>query len=135
MKLNAVGDETDTLLNWLYEIDSSGGTPLRRGLQDVGQYFDLTMARQRRLHARHSTPPWASEATGGGCQRAFVIAMTDGYWNGSPITRWKRPCAPSNADADGVNRDGQVSGFDQGVFTGTQQRQLPQPGRHRHVLL
>jgi len=115
VKLNGVGDETETLLNWLYAINSNGGTPLRRGLQDVGQYFDLHDGGNGGYLS--STPPWSSEAEGGGCQRAFVIAMTDGYWNGSDYGV-EYPLYNLNADADGVNRDGQVSGFDQGVFTG-----------------
>jgi len=108
-------DESAKVLNWLYAINSSGGTPLRRGLQDVGQYFDLHDGGNSGYLS--STPPWSSEAEGGGCQRAFVIAMTDGYWNGSD---WyvEYPLNNLNADADGVNRLGQVSEFDQGVFTG-----------------
>ena len=125
VKLNAVGDNTDTLLNWLYEIDSSGGTPLRRGLQDVGQYFDLHDGGAGGYLS--STPPWSSEAEGGGCQRAFVIAMTDGYWNGSDYGV-EAPLRTLNADADGINRDGQVSGFDLGVFAGPNNGSSPNLG-------
>ena len=117
VKLDAGGDETDTLLNWLYEINSSGGTPLRRGLQDVGQYFDQDDGGDDGYMPGTAPSPWASEAAGGGCQRAFVIAMTDGYWNGSDYGV-QSPLYNLNADADGVNRDGQVSGYDQGVFLG-----------------
>ena len=115
VKLDGVGDDTDTLLNWLYEINSNGGTPLRRGLQDVGQYFDQNDGGNGGYIS--TTSPWSSEAEGGGCQRAFVIAMTDGYWNGSD-SGVEYPLYNLNADADGVTRDGQVSVYDRGVFTG-----------------
>ena len=117
VKLNAEGDETETLLNWLYEINSSGGTPLRRGLQDVGQYFDQDDGTNDGYMPGTAPSPWSNEAAGGGCQRAFVIAMTDGYWNGSD-SGVESPLYNLNADADGVNRDGQVSVYDQGIFTG-----------------
>jgi Tfp pilus tip-associated adhesin PilY1 len=54
-------------------------------------------------------------AEGGGCLRAFVIAMTDGYYIGADST-----VSPSvgNTDSDGVDRMNQTSVFDRGVFTG-----------------
>jgi Tfp pilus tip-associated adhesin PilY1 len=115
VKSNALGDQSAQLLTWLYAINSNGGTPLRRGLQDVGQYFDLHDGGSSGYLS--STPPWASEAAGGGCQRAFAIAMTDGYYNGSDSTV-ESPLRTLNADSDGVNRDNQPSGFDRGVFLG-----------------
>ncbi len=72
-------DETDTLLDTLYSIDSNGGTPLRQSLRDVGRYFDQDDGYTGNL----GTSPYESEADGGACQQAFAIAMTDGYWNGS----------------------------------------------------
>jgi type IV pilus assembly protein PilY1 len=125
VKLTGETDQTETLLNWIYAINSNGGTPLRRGLQDVGQYYDLHDGGNSGYIS--STPPWSSEATGGGCQRAFVIAMTDGYWNQSDYTV-ESPLNTLNADADGVNRDGQVSGFDQGVFLGPNNGSSPNLG-------
>ena len=125
IKLSGETDQTEAMLNRLYAINSNGGTPLRRGLQDVGQYFDLHDGGNSGYIS--STPPWASEAEGGGCQRAFVIAMTDGYWNQSDWTV-EYPLNNLNADADGVNRDGQVSGYDQGVFTGPNNGSSPNLG-------
>lgn len=72
-------DDTDTLLNTLYSIDSDGGTPLRSALNEVGRYFDQDDGDNGNL----GTSPYMCEADGGSCQQAFAIAMTDGYWNGS----------------------------------------------------
>ena len=127
VKLTGETDQTDTLLNWIYAINSNGGTPLRRGLQDVGQYYDQHDSGNDGYMPGTAPSPWSSEATGGGCQRAFVIAMTDGYWNQSDSTV-ESPLNTLNADADGVNRDGQVSGFDQGVFLGPNNGSSPNLG-------
>ena len=63
------------LLGDLFSFDwSPVGTPLRRGLQRVGQYFDNTDGK---------TDPILPESLGGSCQKNFAILMTDGYWNGS----------------------------------------------------
>ncbi len=39
VKLNGVGDSTETLLNWLYAINSNGGTPLTSGTPGCGAVF------------------------------------------------------------------------------------------------
>jgi type IV pilus assembly protein PilY1 len=72
-------DETDTLLGLLYSMDSSGGTPLRLALNNVGRYFDADDGYDGGLGAA----PWASEEDGGTCQQAFAVVITDGFWNGS----------------------------------------------------
>ena len=66
------------LLSELFSIYSSGGTPLRYALMNVGRYFDADDGYTGGI----GSAPWASEADGGGCQQAFSIVMTDGYWNG-----------------------------------------------------
>ena len=71
-------DDTTTLLNLLYDLDSSGGTPLRDALKDVGDYFD-----EAGSDGGIGSSPYASEADGGACQQSFAIVVTDGYWNGS----------------------------------------------------
>ncbi|OQY17910.1 MAG: hypothetical protein B6I36_08155 [Desulfobacteraceae bacterium 4572_35.1] len=72
-------DQTDTLLEKLYDMNSDGGTPLRSGLKDIGQYFDQDDNNDGNI----GNSPYSSEADGGGCQKAYAIAMTDGFWNGS----------------------------------------------------
>ena len=121
---NDASDQSQTVLANLYNIHIEGDwhVPLRRALQDVGQYFD-----------RHddggseylsTTPPWADEAAGGGCQRAFTIVMTDGYYNGSD---WyvEGDLRTINADGDGRARDplnptsyNIPSKYDMGIFLG-----------------
>lgn len=73
-------DQTDTLLDELYGINSDNGTPLRSALKAVGEYYH-----QNDGEAGISGAPsvFQSEADGGACQQAFTILMTDGYYNGS----------------------------------------------------
>jgi type IV pilus assembly protein PilY1 len=82
----SLDDQTDKFLSILYKSDPYGGTPLRKGLENAGKYFDETS----------SSPlgnwPYASEAEGGECQQVFSVVLTDGWWNGS---------APSVGNADG----------------------------------
>lgn len=72
-------NEKSTLLTALYDLDiNSYGTPLRRGLEHVGDYFDQTVTANGSL----SGNPWFSDELGGECQQSFAIVMTDGFWNG-----------------------------------------------------
>ncbi len=72
-------DDTEKLLNALYAYQSSGGTPLREALANVGRYYDDTDAKTGGL----GQAPWWDENDGGECQKAFAVVMTDGLWNGS----------------------------------------------------
>ena len=74
------------LLDSLYSYDWPAlGTPLRRGLERVGAYYDNTLG---------MTDPIFSA-----CQQNFSVLFTDGYWNGSaPAT------AIGNADGDAHTR-------------------------------
>lgn len=88
-------DETADLLTVLYDyVGDNNSTPLRKGLEAVGAFFDQTDGTAD--GGLGSTSPWASDADGGACQQAFTIAMTDGYYNGSD---------PSVNNADGNNGD------------------------------
>ena len=63
----------------------NGGTPLRSTFKSLGNFFDKG--------AHDSRPsPWSSAADGGECQMAFIIMMTDGYYNGAN---------PNVSDTDG----------------------------------
>ncbi len=73
-------DNTDQLLSLLYDIDSLGGTPLRRGLERVGRYFDADDGQDG--ISGTSGSPYAGADVAGACQQSFAIAMTDGYYNG-----------------------------------------------------
>jgi len=64
-----------TLLNNLFNVRSSNGTPLRNGLKNVGEYFAGNSA--------WGSSPILSTDLGGQCQKNFTIVMSDGFWNGS----------------------------------------------------
>ncbi len=75
---SSIKDESDTLLTKLYDMDSSGGTPLRTALNNVGRYFNKDDGNDGNL----GDSPFALADDGGACQQAFAIVMTDGFWNG-----------------------------------------------------
>jgi hypothetical protein len=86
-------DNTSTLLNGLfsYRLDGSrASTPLRRGLEFVGQYFDKEDVEDGGV----GTSPIASAEDGGECQQNFAVVFTDGYYNGLA------PVGCGNADGD-----------------------------------
>lgn len=59
------------LLNRVFSVPASGGTPLRTALKSAGEYF------------KGSSSPIESEDDGGSCQQNYTVLMTDGFWNGS----------------------------------------------------
>ena len=81
LKVKVEGDdESGTLLSTLYGLVlKAQGTPLRTGLQKVGQYFHQNDGQTGGI----GNSPYADASEGGECQQAFAIVMTDGYWNGS----------------------------------------------------
>lgn len=75
-----------SLLSGLFSYNwSAYGTPLRRGLDRAGQYFDDTLYGKDDpiIHS---------------CQQNFTILLTDGFWNGSSPSG-----GPSDDDGDGVS--------------------------------
>ncbi len=60
-----------------------GSTPLRKGLERVGEYFSGNI--------QGKANPILPADKGGSCQKNFALLFTDGYWNGSP---------PSVGDSD-----------------------------------
>jgi type IV pilus assembly protein PilY1 len=67
------------LLNWLYAMPSNGGTPLRRAMQDVGNYYSFAGT----AGPWSDTPGTATTAAQKTCRRAYHMLVTDGYWNDS----------------------------------------------------
>ncbi len=88
-------EQKDLFFTWLYNMNATGVTPLRRALDDVGLYFE---------REKNGGSPWADnpgEASFGGfktCRQSFHILMTDGYWNSTGATN-----ARGNID----NQDGE----------------------------
>lgn len=104
-----------TMLDNLLGVTTGSSTPLRLGLEHVGQYFqgdDSTglfggssqIADDPDSALKFS--PILKESLGGACQQNFAIVMSDGFWNG------RNDEAPmglaGNADANGAGPfDGQ----------------------------
>jgi len=80
-----LSDETDLLLEQLYDYESTGyGTPLREGLNNVGRYYEsnsLELVGYNGNAYSGDRSPFFTEADGGACQRCFAIVMTDGYYS------------------------------------------------------
>ncbi len=91
VNVSGVGDQTNRLLEILYafQIDAYG-TPLRNGLNAVGQYFDDTDGADGGI----GVSPFHAREDGDECKQVFTIAMTDGYWNGG---------SPAVGNRDGDN--------------------------------
>lgn len=66
----------NTLLDSLYEMQASGGTPLRNAYDDTGEYLSCDS------NAFFSSCPALPPASGGECQQNFTVMMTDGFYNG-----------------------------------------------------
>ncbi len=99
--------EKRELLDQVYEIASSGGTPLRDALNKAGRHFECKSGDSFGSTSNSSPgdpgcPVFA--APEGQCQNNFALLFTDGFWNGG---------GPSE------DRDGPGNGntaFDGGVF-------------------
>lgn len=87
------GADRDAFYTWLFTLQpDDGGTPLRRAMGDVGEYYSRADNR-----GPWSNTPGTTDTTAHlTCRRAFHLLMTDGSWNGA---------AASNASATG-NVDG-----------------------------
>lgn len=85
-------DETDVLIETLYQYKSSGGTPLKEGLRTVGEYFRKN---DGYLLSKKGDAPYPVD--GGACQQSFTIVVTDGYYSDTSYT------SVGNADGDSDN--------------------------------
>ncbi len=87
------------LLDNLGQVDSTGGTPLRILMHNVGRYFDQAGSDSDHSALGFSDPsPILSQSNGGECQQNFTIAFSDGFWNGGGP-------GVGNEDADGTGND------------------------------
>lgn len=96
--------------NWLYTVPASGGTPLRRAMDNVGQYFT-----QKGDHG-----PWGNTPGGtvtqtatkqAACRKSYHILMTDGYWNGDDA-----PTSGARLDVDST-KAATITGPDNKTYT------------------
>ena len=67
---------------WLASRTPAGSTPLRRAMDDVGQYFSYTDSRG----PWGETPGTNSNTPAVACRRSFHVLMTDGMWNTGPAS-------------------------------------------------
>ncbi|MBA1146520.1 hypothetical protein H0Z60_05555 [Ectothiorhodospiraceae bacterium WFHF3C12] len=81
MNVSAGSGEKQGLLDQLYQTNSSGGTPLRTNLRDVGRYFACEDNSFFGDGADYDCPILSS-SEGGACQQNYTILMTDGFYNG-----------------------------------------------------
>lgn len=79
------------LLDKVFKTYPWNGTPLRRNLNLVGQYFESGTSAGT-LFGTAQSSPILSAANGGTCQLNFDILMTDGFYNGG---------SPSVGNTDG----------------------------------
>lgn len=100
------------LLDNLLGVNSNGWTPLRLGLEHVGEYFMGNMTNSDLFGKKppddpdsaSGSSPILKSSLGGTCQQNFAIVMSDGFWNRND---------PSILDADGDDNssfDGQSYG-------------------------
>ncbi|WP_167527648.1 PilC/PilY family type IV pilus protein [Desulfosarcina alkanivorans] len=97
-------DESDTLLDELYELYSSGGTPLRDGLKRAGRFFQgdyMKPTTSFPSYTSSATYPFFNEDKGGTCQQAFTIIFSDGYYNGTTSPGVSNADGNNNTDFDG----------------------------------
>jgi len=73
-------DILDKLFSYHPGTHTIGGTPLRKGLQKIGQYYHVNQSINPN-EPEFATSPLAGDATGE-CQQNFAIMFTDGAYNG-----------------------------------------------------
>ena len=93
------------LMEQLFRIHTDDSTPLRRALEDAGEYFsDGDFGNL--FGGSSPDDPILSLSEGGACQQNFTVLLSDGFWNGGDP-------AVANADGDGS------SAWDGGVYADT----------------
>lgn len=66
-----------SLLDSLYSLRASGGTPLRKALDNAGKYLGC------KNNSFFGSCPALPVSAGGECQQNFTVLMTDGFYNGT----------------------------------------------------
>lgn len=89
------GTNRDDFYTELYEgVWSPSNTPLRKALDDAGQYFSRTGNRGP-WGAVPGTDDTTAHLT---CRQSFTILMTDGYWTDNDASRASTSAARANVD-------------------------------------
>jgi len=77
MNIDPRSGAKENLLDSLYEMQASGGTPLRSALNSGGRYLSC------QSNSFFGSCPALPVSSGGECQQNFTVLMTDGFYNGS----------------------------------------------------
>jgi len=85
-------DREDFFTDLYGHVMEPASTPLRRALDDIGQYYSRTDAQ-----GPWSTLPGQSGGTDLTCRQSYTILMTDGYWNSDNAS------GDANDNNDGTN--------------------------------
>tara|TARA_R110002049_G_scaffold13509_2_gene58582 strand:- start:214980 stop:218426 length:3447 start_codon:yes stop_codon:yes gene_type:complete len=97
-----VSTNKDNLLSELGQINSTGGTPLRRLLRNTGRYFDKAGSNSDHSDLGFtSSSPILSTTNGGECQQNFAVLFSDGFWNGGSPSVGNTDGGTSNSMWDG----------------------------------
>lgn len=89
--------DRSNFFNDLYDHDiPAAGTPLRRAVDDVGQYFS-----RKDVAGPWSTNPGGSSGTYPACRQSYNILMTDGYWTEG--SDYAASIEDARANVDGTN--------------------------------
>lgn len=83
------GTDRANFFTTLYNVPSSGGTPLRAAMDGVGRYYQRTGINSPWAHT-----PGSQTLPEYDCRRSFHILSTDGFWNGAEAA------SPANGDND-----------------------------------
>lgn len=73
------GADRTEFFTWLQSVRAESATPLRKAMDDVGQYYSRADGRSPWGNPPASVPA----ADHAACRRSFHILMTDGFWNGA----------------------------------------------------
>lgn len=66
--------------SWLFNVASTGGTPLPDALNDAGKYYENSAA-------AYNSKPWdPSNGNAVSCRQSYTIMTTDGYWRNNSVS-------------------------------------------------
>ena len=99
-----VATNKNNLLDAVGQINSTGGTPLRRLLENTGEYFDRAGNDNDHSPLGFTTSsPILSQVNGGECQQNFAVLFSDGFWNGGNPSVGNTDGGTSNSAWDGAS--------------------------------
>lgn len=96
------GTDRKAFFDWLFGLQPTAATPLRRALDAAGQYFENSSET-----SAWSTTPGTVGGKNLSCRHSYTIMMTDGYWNeGQAATAGARANVDGTAGPTVTSPDG-----------------------------